>query len=391
MSPSAQSPQAILDRLVAFDTVSRNANRALIDWIADYLAVHGVTARLVPNEDGGKANLFATVGPDRDGGVMLSGHTDVVPVDGQDWATDPFTVTEKDGRLYGRGTADMKGFIALVLALIPEMNAAGLQTPIHLAFSYDEEIGCIGVPSLIAKLAKAFPMPALAIVGEPTSMKLVNAQKGIMALRTTVTGFEQHSSRTHAGVNAVAHAADIIAHLNVLARRFVADGPFDQSFEPPHTTVNIGQISGGTAINITARHCEFIWEFRPIPGVDPDAVLASVERHIADSILPEMRAKFAGADIVTEVFARSPPLLPEEGSPAEALVRRLTGANSTDTASFASEAGLFQEVGIPTVLCGPGDIAQAHQPNEFIALDQMAAGEAFLRKLIAWAADKPEW
>lgn len=376
-------------RLIGFDTVSANSNMALIDFVRDYLVGHGIESHLVENADGGKANLFATIGPDTDGGIVLSGHTDVVPVADQDWATDPFTATVADDRLYGRGACDMKSFIATALALVPEMIAAGPKTPIHLALSYDEEVGCRGAPDMIAQIGERLPRPRLAIIGEPTDMRVANAHKGVYVYQTLVTGREAHSSASHLGVSATVNAARIAARLGQIADDKRTGGPADETFSPPHTTVNVGRIEGGTAINIIPRSCRLDWEIRPIPADDPDALAAEIEDYIQAELLPAMRDQHADAAIITETLARVPPLRPLEGSPAEALAIALTGANQTTTVSFASEAGQFQEAGVPAVLCGPGSIDQAHQPNEFIALAQIEACQTFLRKLIEHARSAP--
>jgi acetylornithine deacetylase len=376
----------ILGRLIGFDTTSRNSNMALIAWVQDYLADLGIETTLAPNDDGDKANIFATIGPVGDGGIVLSGHTDVVPVDGQAWDSDPFGMTERDGRLYGRGTCDMKGFIALVLAMAPEFQAAGLKTPIHYAFSFDEEIGCAGVPKLLAKIARELPQPRLALIGEPTSMRVVNAHKGITALETVITGLEAHSSLKHVSVNAIEYAVRMIGFILGLAQRY-REAPVIEEFEPPYTTFNIGSIDGGTAVNITAKECKFVWEFRPVPGVREEEIRAEVEGFVEREILPSMREIFPDASVVTTPIASAPPLTPEEGGAAEELIRHLTGANQTGTVSFATEAGLFQDAGMSAVVCGPGSIAQAHQPNEYIDIEQLDAGETLLRKLKDWAAE----
>jgi acetylornithine deacetylase len=386
MTGERLTPIEMLRRLVGFDTTSSKSNMALIAHVRDYLAGHGVAARLVPNDDGSKANLFATIGPEGAGGVVLSGHTDVVPVDGQDWASDPFAMVERDGRAYGRGTTDMKGFIAAALALVPEMVAARPRTPLHFALSFDEEIGCLGVRPLLALLARELPRPRLAIIGEPTEMKVANAHKGVYSFHTLVTGREAHSSASHLGASAIAAAARIVDHIYALGEELTAPEHQNADFEPPYTTVNVGRIDGGTARNIIARQCRFDWEIRPVPGTDPDAVKAAVDDFIAASVLPALRRRFPGAAVETRPSSRVPPLVPEAGSPAEALVLALTGQNRAGTVPFASEAGLFQEQGIPAVLCGPGSVRQAHQPNEFVELAQLATCEAFLRKLIDWAA-----
>ncbi len=381
------TPLEMAKRLIEFDTVSAGSNMALIDFVRDYLAGHGIGSHLVGNADGSKANLFATIGPEEDGGIVLSGHTDVVPVAGQDWSSDPFAPEVRDGRLYGRGAADMKSFIATALALVPEIAAAGLATPVHLALSYDEEVGCLGAPDMIALLGERLPRPRLAIIGEPTGMQVANAHKGVYVFRTEVSGREAHSSASHLGVSANVHAAAIVGRLARIAEARRSAGPADPAFAPPYTTINIGLMEGGTAINIIPRHCRFVWEIRPVPGDDPDAIAAEVERYIESEVLPAMRAGHAHGDddglgVATETLARVPPLRPEAGSPAETLALRLAGANHTTTVSFASEAGQFQRAGVPAVLCGPGWVEQAHQPDEFIALEQIDACEAFLRRLI---------
>ncbi len=387
MSAGPITPLEMAKRLIEFDTVSAGSNMALIDFVRDYLAGHGIGSHLIGNADGSKANLFATIGPEEDGGIVLSGHTDVVPVAGQDWSSDPFAPEVRDGRLYGRGAADMKSFIATALALVPEIAAAGLATPVHLALSYDEEVGCLGAPDMIALLGERLPRPRLAIIGEPTGMQVANAHKGVYVFRTEVSGREAHSSASHLGVSANVHAAAIVGRLARIGEERRSAGPADPAFAPPYTTINIGLMEGGTAINIIPRHCRFVWEIRPVPGDDPDAIAAEVERYIESEVLPAMRAGHAHGDddglgVATETLARVPPLRPEAGSPAETLALRLAGANHTTTVSFASEAGQFQRAGVPAVLCGPGWVEQAHQPDEFIALEQIDACEAFLRRLI---------
>ncbi len=376
----------ILGHLIGFDTTSRNSNMALIEWVQSYLADLGIDSTLAPNDDGDKANIFATIGPAGNGGIVLSGHTDVVPVDGQDWDSDPFAVTERDGRLFGRGTCDMKGFIALALAMAPEFQSAGLKTPVHYAFSFDEEVGCAGVPKLLAKIARDLPQPRLALIGEPTEMRVVNTHKGITALETVLTGLEAHSSLKHVSVNAIEYAVRMIGFILELAERYRLD-PVLPEFEPPYTTFNIGSIDGGTAVNITAKECRFVWEFRLVPGVREADVRAEVDAFVEREILPPMREIFPQAAVITTPIASAPPLTPEQNGAAEELIRRLTGANQTGTVSFATEAGLFQNAGMSAVVCGPGSIAQAHQPNEYIDISQLDAGETLLRKLKDWAAE----
>lgn len=379
-------PLPILERLVAFDTVSARSNLALIDWVAEYLGSFGVDSTCSGDLAAGKANLFATIGPRDRGGVILSGHTDVVPVAGQKWDSDPFTLTERDGRLHARGSADMKGFIALVLALVPEMIARPLKTPIHLAFTHDEETGCFGAPHLIAALPQGTARPHLAIIGEPTSMQVANAQKGCAFFRTTITGRDGHSSAPGRGVNAIEAAARIIGEIGRMGAEAARRGGGDR-FDPPHTTLNVGTIEGGAAVNIIARDCRFEWDLRAVPGDDPLEMKAGIDAFIAAELLPRMRAVFPGAAIATETIVSVPPLVPDPGSPAEALACRLTGANTATTVSFASEAGLYQQAGIPAIICGPGSIGVAHQPNEFITREELAAGQEFLDRLLDWARE----
>jgi acetylornithine deacetylase len=376
----------ILDRLVAFDTVSANSNLALIDWVADYLAGHGVAAERSSAFDG-KANLYATIGPSEAGGVLLSGHTDVVPVAGQAWQSDPFRLGERDGRLHGRGSADMKGFLALVLALVPAAAAGRLKVPLHLAFTHDEETGCFGAPALIRALPAGIARPRLAIVGEPTAMQVANRQKGCGFFRTRITGKDGHSSAPGRGVNAIVAAAEIIAEIRRLAAAAERRARPDSGFDPPHTTLSVGTIRGGAAVNIIARECEFEWDLRNIPDDDAAALKAQIDEFIAADLLPRMRAVHAGAAVETETIVNVPPLLPAAGSPAEALARRLTGATRTTTVSFATEAGLYQQAGIPAIVCGPGSISVAHQPDEYITRAELAAGQSFLDRLLAWAAN----
>ena len=375
----------ILEKLVGFDTVSANSNLALVEWVADYLDSCGVRSGLTRSADGAKANLFATIGPEDRGGVILSGHTDVVPVAGQAWDTDPFRLAERGDRLYGRGAADMKGFIALALALVPAAVESRLTVPLHLALSYDEEVGCLGAPSLIAALPQSAARPRLAIIGEPTGMRVANAHKGIQFLRTHVTGREAHSSLPEAGVNAIAAAAEIVGEIGrVAAERRVA-APCDSRFDPPYTSFNIGRIEGGAAVNIIARDCVFEWEFRAVPGEDAAALRRRIDDYIESDLLPRLRARWPEAAVTTETAAAVPPLVPDPASPAEALALALGGANDTTTIAFATEAGLFQAAGIPAIVCGPGSIAVAHQPNEFITRAELAAGSEFLDRLLAWA------
>lgn len=379
----------MLEKLVGFPTVSRDSNLDLIHFVRDYLAEHGVESRLVPNADGGKANLWATIGPNVEGGIVLSGHTDVVPTDGQDWSSDPFTLSERDGRLYGRGTADMKGFQAIALALVPEMLAAGLKRPVHLALSYDEELGCLGAPDMIREIREQAPAPAATIVGEPTSMQVVTQHKGVMGLTTRVRGFEVHSSLLHTGVSAVANAARLVVWLDDRSaenRRASETGERGNPlFEPPYTTLHCGVIRGGTAHNITARDCRFSTDIRTIPGERGEDYLERY-RAFADELEARMKAVHPEAGITIEMTSNAPGCRPEKDGAAETLCRRLTGDNGEHVVAFGAEAGQFQDAGFSTVLCGPGNIAQAHQPDEYISTDQLDAGEAFQRRLIEYLA-----
>lgn len=375
--------RAWLERLVAFDTTSRNSNLALIADIANYLDRPGIHTHVLPNEDGSKANLFATIGPRDRGGVILSGHTDVVPVDGQPWSTDPFKVTERDGRLAGRGTADMKGFIASVLAHVPAMLARPLATPVHLAFSYDEEVGCLGVHGIVRHIqSSGAPRPRLCIVGEPTEMQVVNAHKSIHSLSTHVVGLEGHSSAPAKGVNAILSAARLIAEIEAIADDLRAPERLDHRFEPPYSTLHVGTIKGGTAKNIIPRSCMFDWELRWLPGsADEQFTLQRFEAASARE-LARMRAVHPAAEILTTTIARAVGLVPEKDSPAETLALRLAGSNQTSTVAYATEAGIIQEAAIPTVVCGPGNIREAHKPDEYIDISQLAECDAFLDRLL---------
>ena len=380
--PQTYTPRDMLSRLIAFDTTSRDSNLALIGFVEDYVSAYGLKSRRIPNPEGTKANLLITIGPDVPGGVILSGHTDVVPVDGQPWDTDPFDMVERDGRYYGRGTSDMKAFSAVILSLIPEFVARPLKTPVHIALSYDEEVGCLGVRPMIADIVRSLPMPRLAIIGEPTNMKVVNAHKGIRSFRTTVTGREAHSSQVDKGVNAVMVAAELIMFLSKLADDMRAKGDPTGRFDPPFTSVQSSTIEGGTALNILARHCTFQWEFRYLPGTSHDDIFEAFDHHARNVVLPRLKAIAPEADIVTTTRSHVPALIANPGCPAEALARQLTGANHAEAVSYGTEAGLFQEAGIPSVICGPGDIREAHKPNEYIEITQVAACETFIRKLI---------
>ena len=371
----------MIKRLVGFDTTSRNSNLELMEFVAGYLKDLGVDSELVHNNEATKANLYATLGPTDRPGIALSGHTDVVPVDGQDWHTDPFQVVESDARLYGRGTCDMKSFIAICLALAPEFLAREITTPLHFAFSHDEEIGCVGVRSLIDALRDRPIKPSAVIIGEPTEMKVVRAHKGKLSYRCHVRGFEAHSSLSHIGVNAVEAAAEAVAHLKSMARRHRDQGPFDAELVPPYTTVHTGTIHGGTALNIVPRYCSFEFEFRHLPDDAPHALLDELRRHVAEHIEPEMHAAEPGTGFTFEPMSHIPGLSTDEDAEIVQLAKALTGQNTTSKVSFGTEAGLFRDGGMPAVVCGPGSIDQAHKPDEFIARDQIKQCEAFMRKL----------
>ena len=387
-TPSAVRPELVamelIRTLVGFDTTSRESNMALIDWVRDYLAGHGVDSQLTFDDSGHKANLFATL-PARDGnvtqgGIVLSGHTDVVPVDGQPWDTDPFIAIIKDDRLYGRGVTDMKSFSATGLAMVPEFLRRGLKRPLHFALSYDEEVGCIGVRRLIADIVKRGIQPAGCIVGEPTGMHLVVAHKGKRSYRCRVRGHEAHSSLTTRGVNAVQVACEIVSMLTRMARRFRERGLFDAAYDVPFTTVHTGVIRGGTALNIVPRDCVVDFEFRHLPFDDPEELLAEVKRFAA-TLLPEIHAVDPTTFIEFDALSAMPGFDTHGGDEIAELGRSCSATHDFGKVSFGTEASLFHGAGIATIICGPGHIDQAHQPNEWVALDQLALCEAFMRRL----------
>ncbi|WP_066683662.1 acetylornithine deacetylase [Caulobacter sp. CCH9-E1] len=372
----------ILAKLVAFDTTSRRSNLELIQWVEAYLADLGVPSRRVPSADGTKSNLMAMIGPAVEGGVVLSGHTDVVPVDGQPWSSDPWTLTERDGRLYGRGTCDMKGFLALALAVAPDLAKATLSKPVHLAFSYDEEVGCLGAPDMIEVIARETPRPALVVVGEPTDMVAVRAHKGIASFIVTVTGREAHSSLTHLGVSANMAAIKLMAMLVALSERLEREADPNSPFTPKGATLTVGQINGGTAVNILARECVFVFDLRTPAGMDPEALLANFFA-AAQRMDAEIKAKAPEGGVRIERRSLTPAFAPEEDGVAEAFARKLAGDNGPPrVVPYAAEAGQFQGAGFSTVICGPGSIDQAHQPDEYVEISQMQRGAAFMRRLI---------
>ncbi len=379
MTGLTTSAHDILARLIAFDTTSRNSNLDLIAWVEDYLSQHGVASTRLVNADASKANLYASVGPMREGGIILSGHSDVVPVDGQDWDSDPWVVTQRDALLHGRGTCDMKGFIALALAAVPLFKDAA--KPVHLAFSYDEEVGCLGAPAMIEEMAGKLPAPALAIIGEPTMMKPVTGHKGICVHEVEVLGHEAHSSLTHLGISANMVAVELMHDLAELARELWEAAEPDSPFVPPHATLTIGKMEGGTAPNILARRAWFTFDLRCPPGVDPEAVLTPFKEKCA-SLDKEMKAAFPEAGISVTRQSNAPPMTHAGSENAEAFIRRLTGDNTpAGVVSYAAEAGQFQQAGFPTVICGPGSIEQAHQPNEYLSVEQFERGADFMVRL----------
>ncbi|EPX84817.1 acetylornithine deacetylase (ArgE) [Rubellimicrobium thermophilum DSM 16684] len=369
----------LLDRLIAHQTVSRNPNRALIEDVATLLRGAGLDPVLLPDAEGGKANLFVTAGPRDRGGVMLSGHTDVVPTEGQDWTLPPFVLTRRDGRLYGRGTADMKGFVACALRAMLAASRRPLALPLHLALSYDEELGCLGVPSLIAMLAAAPVRPRLVIVGEPTGMQVATGHKGKVALRAICHGREAHSALAPLGLNAIHLAADLLSVLRAMQARLEREGPRDADYDIPYTTVHAGTIAGGVALNIVPNHCVMDFEIRNVVEDDLSALVAEL-RQQADRIAQETGE---GAAIVIEERFRYPGLGTPTNAAAVRFVQALTGANGTIKVAFGTEGGLFAEgLGVPVVICGPGSMAQGHKADEFVTEDQIARCDAMLDRLL---------
>ena len=372
----------MIQRLVAFDTTSRESNLGLIEWVRDWLQAFGIESRLTYDSDRKKANLFATIRKGARPGIVLSGHTDVVPVDGQPWDTDPFAATIRDDRIYARGACDMKSFIAAALAMTPRFLAADLKAPVHFALSYDEELGCIGVRGLIEDLVRNNITAAGCIVGEPTDMQPVIANKGMRTFRCCVRGKEVHSALAPHGVNAIEYAARLVAYIRQIADRMRSTETCDRGFQVPFTTLQTGLIRGGTAPNIVPRDCEFHFEFRYLPGADPDSLEREIKAYAREALEPEMKAvdPHAGFEFFTK--AEIPGLDTAQDARVTALAQALSRNRAVTKVAYAAEAGLFQQAGIPSIICGPGSIEQAHKPNEFIALDQVARCEAFLERLV---------
>ncbi|MBS9719569.1 acetylornithine deacetylase [Tianweitania sp. BSSL-BM11] len=374
--------EAILAQLVGFASVSDESNLEVIAFVEDYLNSHGVGSHRVPSPDGQKANLFATIGPKQAGGVVLSAHTDVVPATGQAWTSDPFVLTRRGDRLYGRGTTDMKSFAAIALGMVPEMLAADLKRPIHIALSYDEEVGCLGAPLMIAQMVETLPSPAAVIVGEPTGMKVVTGHKGVLKMTSRVRGKAVHSSVVHQGVSAVTYAARLAVWLDERMRRNRESGVSDARFDPPYTTLHSGVLHGGTAFNITAADCLLVSDIRTLPTESAADYLAEFTAY-AQALTAEMQGIDPAAGIEISVECDVPGCRKESNGMAEALARKITGDNGDHVVAYGTEAGQFQDAGLSTVVCGPGNMDQGHGPDEFIEIAQLRAGEDFQRRLIA--------
>ena len=374
--------RTLLARLIGFATVSRDSNLELIGFIREYLNGLGVDCELLHNAEGSKANLFATIGPKDVGGVVLSGHTDVVPVDGQAWTVEPFALSERDGRLYGRGTADMKGFIASVLAAVPAFLAQPLRMPVHLAFSYDEEVGCLGVRSLLAALERRPGKPRLCLIGEPTELKPVLGHKGKLAMRCQVQGAACHSAYAPYGVNAIEYAARLIGKLGEIGEQLARPEHHDERFDPPFSTVQTGVINGGRALNIVPAECAFDFEVRALPGFEAQGVADQLQRYAQAELLPRMRKVSAASDIRLEPLSAYPGLATAADSEAAQLVALLSGSKAFGTVAFGTEGGLFDQAGIPTVVCGPGSMEQGHKPDEFVSVEQLRGCDAMLMRLV---------
>ncbi|WP_025596455.1 acetylornithine deacetylase [Burkholderia sp. WSM2230] len=375
------SSRALLEKLIGFATVSRDSNLAMIEFVRHYLAAHDVECELFYNDERTKANLFATIGPRDRGGIALSGHTDVVPVDGQAWTIDPFRLVEKDGRLFGRGTADMKGFLASVLAAVPKFVKRDLKMPVHLAFSYDEEVGCLGVRPMLEQLAHRKHKPVLCLIGEPTMLKPVLGHKGKLAMRCCVKGAACHSAYAPYGVNAIQYAARLINYLDEIGEELAQPGHRDERFDPPYSTVQTGIIKGGRALNIVPAECEFDFEVRALPGFDANQVADRLQSYAEAELLPKMRAVKADTDISMQPLSAYPGLATSPDSEAARLLTLLSGSTEFGTVAFGTEGGLFEQAGIPTVVCGPGSMDQGHKPDEYITCEQLRDCDAMLLRL----------
>lgn len=381
------SSRAWLEQLVSFNTVSSNSNLALIDYVdtvlAELAATPGqpLTTERIPNDDGSKTNLLVRIGPDVEGGVVLSGHTDVVPVEGQQWSSDPFTVTEREGRLYGRGTADMKGFIACCLAQVPTWRQLPLQRPILLALSYDEEIGCVGAPRMIERLAARSDRPAIAIIGEPTMLQAINRQKGITDLMTRVTGLEAHSSQIPDGVSAIHVAGKLISKIDAIMEELSGGDALNPAYNVPYSTLHVGTIKGGTAVNIMAGQCAFEWEIRDLPEYGFDTVFERFQSY-ASELEADLRTRAPSVSITTtQVVETVPGLNSLDDAPALRFILPMLENGTTGAVAFATEAGQFQRAGFSAVICGPGNIAVAHKPDEYLELEQLDKADALMQQI----------
>ncbi|MHC3823206.1 acetylornithine deacetylase [Pseudomonas sp. G3-19] len=377
------SSVALLKTLVGFDTTSRESNLQLIEFVRDYLAGFDVPCELIYNAERSKANLFATIGPAEQPGIVLSGHTDVVPVDGQPWTVAPFELSEHDGKLFGRGTADMKGYIACVLALVPALVAAELRMPVHIALSYDEEVGCLGVRSLLAELEQRPVKPLLCIIGEPTELKPVLGHKGKLAMRCDVHGHPCHSAYAPLGVNAIEYAAELIGELGRIGQQLKAPEHHDARFDPPYSTVQTGVISGGKALNIVPADCRFDFEIRALPSQEPTQVAQQLQAYAEQQVLPRMRAVSEHSAIRFSELSAYPGLATDSQSQAAELIAAFCGSREFGTVAFGTEGGLFDAAGIPTVVCGPGSMDQGHKPDEFVSRAQLDACDAMLQRMLA--------
>ncbi|WP_207282114.1 acetylornithine deacetylase [Pseudomonas sp. FW300-N2F2] len=379
--------RALLAELVSFATVSRDSNLALIEFVRDYLQGLGVNSELIYNAERTKANLLASIGPALPGGVVLSGHTDVVPVDGQAWTVDPFCLTEMDGKWFGRGTADMKGYLASVLAAVPVFLSSPLRRPVHLAFSYDEEVGCLGVHSLLEVLVRRIAQPALCLIGEPTELQPVLGHKGKLAMRCHVKGAACHSAYAPYGVNAIEQAARLIGRLGEIGAQLAEPSRHDPRFDPAFSTVQVGVVHGGTALNIVPADCRFDFEVRALPDFDPLVVAEQLQGYAEQTLLPAMQAVAGDTAIRFEPLSAYPGLATSPDSAAAQLVARLCGSDAFGTVAFGTEGGLFHQAGVPTVVCGPGSMDQGHKPDEYVSVEQMAACDRLMGRLASYLCE----